>query len=247
MITASIQGYIGLIAIIGATALGCYLFYLAYQWVKLANQAIRERRQMRYRGEVGRDLLRIELELYNIGEPKRIAFDSWNARVELKKADIHDNVQYDAIENLSSAINVRNNYVNKKGIFRGDQDAEFLRLNNICVARFEDIKKAGFFDVEPFSFADTELKKEQMRLDAEVKKHEIWTRSMESLKQPPGKWSPVAIGARELTERAFRRERMKVYDQIIASLESEENRKQLKTCEDVLKFIREKQVKDLRG
>jgi hypothetical protein len=47
MMTAPIQGYIGLFAIIGATVLACYLFYNIYKWVKLANQAIRERQSGR--------------------------------------------------------------------------------------------------------------------------------------------------------------------------------------------------------
>ena len=36
---ASTQGYIGLIAIIGATVLGCYLVYNAYKWVSTARSA----------------------------------------------------------------------------------------------------------------------------------------------------------------------------------------------------------------
>ena len=39
---ASTQAYIGLAAIIGATALACYLFYRAYKWVGTARLAIRE-------------------------------------------------------------------------------------------------------------------------------------------------------------------------------------------------------------
>lgn len=39
---ASIQGYIGLFAIIGATVLGCYLFYHAHKWVSTARHAIQE-------------------------------------------------------------------------------------------------------------------------------------------------------------------------------------------------------------
>jgi hypothetical protein len=106
-------------------------------------------RQLRYRGEVRAELLRIGLELYNIKEPRLIQFESWNAfaQPDPRRFDIHSDSQHDAVQNLSTALNKRNNYVDQK-ILRGDQDPEFLRLNGLCLALYEQIRETGFLDVE---------------------------------------------------------------------------------------------------
>lgn len=114
-------------------------------------------KQLRYREEVRTDLLRILVELCNIKEPQLIQLVSWNARPEpkLRGSDLHNETQYHAIEDLSSALNGRNNYVNKLGSFRGDQDLEFQRLNNQCFVMYEKVRDTGFLEADlPPQFRD---------------------------------------------------------------------------------------------
>jgi hypothetical protein len=105
-------------------------------------------RQLEYRAEVRADLHRIALELYDIKEPRLIQFESWNAftQPDPRQSDIHNAAQYDAIQNLSTALNARNKYVNGK-IIHGDQDRKFLGLNNQCIAMYEKVRETGFLDV----------------------------------------------------------------------------------------------------
>lgn len=124
-------------------------------------------RQLRYHKEVRNDLLRIEKELYNIKQPRLIQFESWNAftKPDPRRADINNDGQYDAIQNFSTVLNKRNNYVGDK-LIHGDQDPEFLRLNNECVSRYEKIRDTGFLDIE--------IKEVKNVVKTELAKQEIW-------------------------------------------------------------------------
>lgn len=105
-------------------------------------------RQLGYRAEVRADLLRIEQELCNIKQPRLIQFESWNAFIQpdSRPADIHNDHQYEAIQNLSTVLNKRNKYVNNK-IIQGNEDLEFQILNAKCLEMYEKIRETGFLDV----------------------------------------------------------------------------------------------------
>lgn len=106
-------------------------------------------KQLEYRSKVRDDLLRIVAELYDIEGPKDIQFESWNAFVkpDPRPSDINNSSQLMAVENFSTVLNARNDYVKKMGsLFRGDFDSEFLRLNNQCILMYEKIRESGFLD-----------------------------------------------------------------------------------------------------
>ena len=105
-------------------------------------------RQMKYRAELRDSLRRIELELYDVKAPKAIQFESWNAftQPDPRLADINNEPQYDAIQNLSTVLNARNNYV-ASITTHGEQDDEFLGLNGKCIAMYEKVRETGFLDV----------------------------------------------------------------------------------------------------
>jgi hypothetical protein len=94
-------------------------------------------RQLRYRGEVRTDLIRIEVELHDIKRRNSIQFQSWNAfaKPDTRQDDINNKLQFDAIEDFSTVLNRRNDHLN---------DYEFERLNNECIVSYEKIRGTGF-------------------------------------------------------------------------------------------------------
>ena len=107
-------------------------------------------RQLEYRSEVRDDLSRIEVGLYEIERPMDVQFESWNAfpKPDPRPLDLHNPTQFQAIENFSTALNLRNKYVNTRdwSITLGRFDPEFMRLNTRCIAMYDKITESGFID-----------------------------------------------------------------------------------------------------
>lgn len=106
-------------------------------------------RQLKYRSELRDALGHILIELYHIERPDLVQFESWNAfpKPDPRPSDINNSKQFQVIENLSTALNKRNNYVNEKGPeFHGDFRSEFLSLNNQCIVMYEKVRETGFLD-----------------------------------------------------------------------------------------------------
>jgi len=196
--------------------------------------------QERYRKAVRDDLIRIRQELNPPNKERRaIQFQSWNAftQPDPRPDGINNPDQFKATESFSTVLNSRNDHLND------------TTLDDDCIVEYVKIRKTRFLDVHELGAAEIELKKEQMRLDAEVKKTQI---HYDSIKSYDLANSPATIATRGLTAEEYRKQRMKVYDAIITSLENEKNTKpltagQLRTYDEILQFIREKQLEDLRG
>jgi hypothetical protein len=103
-------------------------------------------KRLQYQAKVRQELPRLRKELDDTKRPKKIEFNSWNKGVdhELKPRLIHDEPLCKALEKFSNALNERNDYLDEKGVLYGQQHPEFLRLNQVCIDKYQELRKLGF-------------------------------------------------------------------------------------------------------
>jgi hypothetical protein len=95
-----------------------------------------------YQNKVKRDVTVIEKELGETDKPNDIQFLSWNAGIDHgRKPWLIDNENnFNALQDLSDALNGRNNYLREAG----SNNLEFPRLNKKCIEAVEKLKQLHF-------------------------------------------------------------------------------------------------------
>lgn len=137
VIPAFARPYVAVIFVASLVTGIAFATYRHFQPIKVPSPPQWDRNQ--YKDRVHRDVLQIEESAKKADKTIDIQFSSWNRNIDHSKKPllIDDTKLYDALQNLSDAVNDRNFY---------RYSPKFKTCNELVLTRCEELRKLHFID-----------------------------------------------------------------------------------------------------